>query len=515
MTTLPVDATALARQSQDFFAEYQSTLVRRTDRMFAVLMGVQWVGGLVTALTLSPRMWSGTTSQLHPHVWAAVVLGLVVSSLPVALSRARPGEPATRYTIAVAQALWSALLIHLTGGRIETHFHIFGSLAFLAVYRDVRVLGLYSLVTVADHLLRGLFWPESIFGAGVSGLLRPLEHAGWVALEDVFLVISCVGGLKDWRDLSMRQVELARGQAEANIIRPLVASAHALAAAMHSLHSTAEEQRKMLVRQAQALMETQTTATELQRTSEETSRQAEVILSSISEAGDVGATAQRMIGRGAEGLEGLRAQVADLSGQMEGLEARAIQLGRVAVTIKDLADQSNMVALNAAIEAARSGEHGRGFAVVASEMRRLARKSQEATSQVRGILDDTRRAIQSVVGSSRDGAARMARDLDAVRASGESLRGLSSIMELGTDSVRRISSAVGQQAVGVTQLFDAVNHLSGMMTETLGRLDAMRAATEALQVVTDGVERVIHAHQVAPDEDGRDAPRPVPIASSA
>ena len=75
-----------------------------------------------------------------------------------------PGRLATRYTIAVAQMLTSALLIHLTGGRIETHFHVFGSLAFLALYRDWRVLVRRRCVIAADHLLRGVFWPQSVYG---------------------------------------------------------------------------------------------------------------------------------------------------------------------------------------------------------------------------------------------------------------------------------------------------------------------------------------------------------------
>ena len=70
----------------------------------------------------------------------------------------------TRHSIAVAQMLMGALLIHLSGGRIETHFHVFGSLAFLAFYRDWTVLVSASVVVAADHLLRGLFWPQSVYG---------------------------------------------------------------------------------------------------------------------------------------------------------------------------------------------------------------------------------------------------------------------------------------------------------------------------------------------------------------
>src|SRR6202020_1547498 len=100
----------------------------------------------------------------QPHIWGAVLLGAVLSSCAVALVLIQPGRALTRHAVAVAQMLCSALLIHLSCGRIETHFHIFGSLAFLAFYRDWRVLVTASIVTTLDHFLRGTYWPLSIFG---------------------------------------------------------------------------------------------------------------------------------------------------------------------------------------------------------------------------------------------------------------------------------------------------------------------------------------------------------------
>jgi signal transduction histidine kinase len=110
--------------------------------------------------------------------------------------------------IATAQMLMSALLIHLTGGRIETHFHVFGSLAFLAFYRDWRVLVPATAVVALDHLLRGIYWPASVYGVLVTSEWRWLEHAGWVVFEDVFLVISCVRGTRELRVQAAATAEL-------------------------------------------------------------------------------------------------------------------------------------------------------------------------------------------------------------------------------------------------------------------------------------------------------------------
>ncbi len=103
--------------------------------------------------------------QLSIEVATAIGWAGSSSRVPLYLIFRRPGAVGTRHAVAVGQMLSSALLIHLSGGRLEMHFHIFGSLAFLAFYRDWRVLATASVVVAADQVLRGLYWPQSIFGA--------------------------------------------------------------------------------------------------------------------------------------------------------------------------------------------------------------------------------------------------------------------------------------------------------------------------------------------------------------
>ena len=193
----------------DLYHAHRDAIYRRTDRMFAFLMVVQWVFGIVAALIISPRTWSGAQSQMHPHVWAAVILGGIISAPPILLAVFKPGRALTRYVISVAQMLASALLIHLTGGRIETHFHVFGSLAFLAFYRDWKVLIPATVVVAVDHLLRGLYFPQSVYGVLTASSWRWLEHAAWVIFEDIFLIASCIRGDKEMREIAQRAADLS------------------------------------------------------------------------------------------------------------------------------------------------------------------------------------------------------------------------------------------------------------------------------------------------------------------
>jgi len=205
--------TSVEERTEELYRRQADALHRRTDVMFAGLMGLQFVASVLAAAFISPRTWSGSIPSVHIHLLSALVVGLCLTSLPVALVILRRGRPMTRYVIAAAQMLYSALLIHLTGGRIETHFHVFGSLAFLAIYRDWRVLVPATIVVTVDHVVRGIFWPQSVFGVLTSGVWRAFEHAGWVIFEDVFLVYSCVQSTREMRAVSHAQARLETSNA--------------------------------------------------------------------------------------------------------------------------------------------------------------------------------------------------------------------------------------------------------------------------------------------------------------
>jgi hypothetical protein len=121
------------------------------------------------------------------------------------------GASLTRHVMAAAQMLFSALFIHLSGGRIETHFHIFGSLAWLAFYLDWQILITATLVVAGEHMVRGIVSPESVYGMAGMGQAthwRFIEHALWVAFEDVILFMGCRNGLRSLREGTDRQAQL-------------------------------------------------------------------------------------------------------------------------------------------------------------------------------------------------------------------------------------------------------------------------------------------------------------------
>jgi PAS domain S-box-containing protein len=168
------------------------------NRVFLWLLMAQWVSAIALALVLTPYVWTESSRSLHFHVQLAVLGGAAINALPIALICLRPMWWGTRHTVAIAQMLWSALFIYLTGGRVETYFHIFVSLCFIAFYRDPRLLVTAMLVVAADHLVMGTF----------PGWWRFLEHIGWVAFQGIVIFLGCLRVLREMHILSKRQATL-------------------------------------------------------------------------------------------------------------------------------------------------------------------------------------------------------------------------------------------------------------------------------------------------------------------
>ncbi len=198
----------IRERTEVLFQERRDKMARRGDKILSMLMVFQWVLGIALALILSPHTWHGAARSIHPHVYLAIFLGGILSAVPVIVAKWSPGSSLTRHVMATAQMLWSAMLIHLTGGRIETHFHVFVSLAFFSLYFDWSIYVTATVVVAVDHLVRGALIPESVYGIVNPEWWRFLEHAAWVVLEDVVLVLSCINGIKDMKDTAAQQAKI-------------------------------------------------------------------------------------------------------------------------------------------------------------------------------------------------------------------------------------------------------------------------------------------------------------------
>jgi methyl-accepting chemotaxis protein len=188
-------------------------------------------------------------------------------------------------------------------------------------------------------------------------------------------------------------------------------------------------------------------------------------------------------------IDAVQARAATLKTNMADLGRQAEGIGHIMNVISDIADQTNLLALNAAIEAARAGEAGRGFAVVADEVRKLAEKTMTATSEVGEVI----RAIQSGAKSSIDGVEGAARAVDQATElagrSGAVLEQIVSIVVTSSDQVRSIATASEQQSAASEEINKAIEDINRISSETA---EAMARATQAVEELTAQSDNLRH-----------------------
>ncbi len=261
------------------------------------------------------------------------------------------------------------------------------------------------------------------------------------------------------------------------------------------LTASTQEQSEMISMQAATLQETQTIANQINESSQLAAQKAQSVLEVVQRAEDISRSGGAALEQSLSGLSAIQNQVHRIAQQIVALDQRTREVGGITDSVKELADQTNMLSLNASIQAARSGEAGKGFAVVAGEMRALADQSVAATKEVRGILRDITDAIKRSVELTEGGAREMEADLSRLRDSGENLRELSGIVEATSSAAREIAAEVSQQNAGINELFAAVSQLTVMMDVTVERLNTTNKSVATVSEVAENVYAVLRGQR--------------------
>jgi two-component system, sensor histidine kinase and response regulator len=196
---------AARERAEKIFRALRKNTFQVTDRMFAWLIVFEWLAAMAAASLISPQIWP-TERPMRLVCGAAELAGLIYL-LPLYLALRSPGRAYTRHVIALGQMLTPALFIHLTGGGFETHFFIFGALASLASYRDVKVLLSATVVVAADHFLGGLQWIQSVFGVVQVMPWSWVGFTGWVLFEDTILALWIWESLRLTSGMAFNQAE--------------------------------------------------------------------------------------------------------------------------------------------------------------------------------------------------------------------------------------------------------------------------------------------------------------------
>jgi methyl-accepting chemotaxis protein len=210
---------------------------------------------------------------------------------------------------------------------------------------------------------------------------------------------------------------------------------------------------------ASAVNETTATVEEVKQTSQLASQKVRLVAEGAQRSLQVSQQGRKSAEEAVQGMNRIREQMETIAESIVTLSEQGQAIGDIIATVNDLAEQSNLLAVNAAIEAAKAGEHGKGFAVVAHEVRSLAVQSKEATAQVRTILNDIQKATNAAVMATEQGSKAVEAGERQSADAGESIRLLADSIAESANASTQIAASSHQQMVGMEQVAQAMENI--------------------------------------------------------
>ncbi len=242
---------------------------------------------------------------------------------------------------------------------------------------------------------------------------------------------------------------------------------------------------------ATAVGETTTTVAEVKQTAEVASQKARYVSEAAQKAAQVSQTGRASVEAAIEGMQRIRGLMESVGESIVRLSEQSGAIGEIIATVNDVAEQSNLLAVNAAIEAAKAGEHGKGFAVVAHEVKSLAQQSRQATAQVRAILNDIQKATSTAVMATEQGSKGVAAGVKQSTESGEAIRTLADSIAEAAQAATQIAASSQQQLVGMDQVALAMENINQASAQNLAGTKQAETAAQDLQVLAQKLTRLV------------------------
>jgi len=217
---------------------------------------------------------------------------------------------------------------------------------------------------------------------------------------------------------------------------------------------------------AAAISETTTTVEEVRQAAQLSSQKAKSLSDSAQHVAQVSQSGQKAVNETIDGMNRIREQMEIIAQTVVRLSEQSQSIGGIIASVTDIADQSNLLAVNAAIEAARAGDQGKGFAVVAQEIRNLAEQSKQSTMQVRNILNDVQKATNAAVLATEQGNKAVEAGVKQSVQAGEAIRILTDSSAEAAQVSTQIVASSQQQLVGMDQIGIAMQSINQAGMET-------------------------------------------------
>ncbi len=242
--------------------------------------------------------------------------------------------------------------------------------------------------------------------------------------------------------------------------------------------------------------ETTTTVEEVKQTAELSNQKAKHISESGKKTMEISQSGTKAIEDTIEGMNRIKQQMESIANIVISLSEQGQTIGEIVTLVNDLSEQSNLLAVNAAIEAAKAGEQGKGFAVVAQEIRNLAERSKEATAQVRTILTDIQKSTSSAVMATEEGGKTVEEGIELSTTTGKVIKALSDSVTEASHAAIQIASSSQQQLVGMDQVASAMESIKEATVQNAASTKQSETFVTELHKLGEKLQELIKQYKV-------------------
>ncbi len=279
-------------------------------------------------------------------------------------------------------------------------------------------------------------------------------------------------------------------------LEALTTGISALTIAASEIMATSAQIASGATQTASAVTETTATIEELRQTIHLSSQKAREVSEYSNQTAQVSLDGKKAVDATMDGMSRIRRQMDSIAESIVKLSEQNQAIGAIIATVNDMADQSNLLAVNASIEAAKAGEQGKGFAVVAQEVRNLAEQSKQATGQVRLILNDIQKAISTAVMATEQGGKVVEVGVNQSSDAGGSIRLLADAVNSSAQASIQIVAATNEQLVGMDQVAQAMESIKQASDQNVLGIRQVETAIHNLNGLGQNLKEMVHHYRI-------------------
>jgi methyl-accepting chemotaxis protein len=266
-------------------------------------------------------------------------------------------------------------------------------------------------------------------------------------------------------------------------------SAEILAAATQVAASSVET--------ATAVSQTTSTVEEVRQISESSSAKAKAVSDKAEKNTEIAQNGKKAVASLVENMDNIRERVESIAESVVRLSEQGQAIGEIIASVNDIADQSNLLAVNAAIEAAKAGEYGKGFGVVAQEIKGLAEQSRQATTKVRAILLDVQKGTSAAVMATEQGNKAVDIGVKQSQEAGESIRVLTDSVAEAAQTAIQIAASNQQQMAGISQVTSAMENIKQGSAQTAASTKQAEIAARNLNELAQKIKQLMEHYRTS------------------